>query len=239
MSVMNHHNSYRIKFILFGWGPVILGLILLVSGVSADRLLADNLDPDQCKKLYEHQLKIAVTDSDFDLQPAFQLNSRELSSAQSRRLQESQCIEKINEKNYQCQLNAETMIGLLQCSLRFGKISLPGIAPEDSTMPVSEKNDEKTSTVNPGTAVTEQKKPDVSAGECTKTYDHLVRVYSQFPRLKGDRNGKKLIEYWNSSEARESFLQNCIAHYSQKDVSCIVSAQKPSVIKSCLIEISE
>lgn len=203
-----------------------------------------DLSARECENLYNHQLKVASVDNGFPLQPAINSTKDRLEKEDVRSKQLNRCRQMVNRRNFECQMKAASMLEILQCSLRYGaayRVSPPPVISdekEDLPYAPSEKQEESSSgdlSVGNVSVV----RYNVNPENCNRVYNHLVSVYKKLPQLKDDDRTAKMVRYWQSGEARDSFSKKCLSVYKPSDLGCILSTSNPDVIQACLVQIPE
>jgi hypothetical protein len=74
---------------------------------------ADRLSSAECERLYTHQLQIIRSDPDNPLYSSVQLNEQVLQNPATRAAEVRHCRERISRKNFDCQMAADDLAGLL------------------------------------------------------------------------------------------------------------------------------
>lgn len=216
-----------------------------------------DLNTEECRKLYEHQLFVASTDSHFVLQPATKSSLDSMKSEPSPSLQMKACQSRISRKNFDCQMKSSSMLEILQCDLRFGTDwqnqrtdpetaggsdgkSSPGIGSD----PEGGSADQGNESLNGQTIIEEtvqlQTTPvPITGKNCNRGYEHLLSVYANHPRLSESSRRQEILAYWKSTEARDSFHEKCMSRFQERDLGCILQTRDTDVIRGCLAQIPD
>lgn len=176
---------------------------------------------NECTELYAHQLFLMKSPLN-PISPALKQNEESLNSQKSREAQIQECLKSVSRKSYLCQRNAMTPLELLRCI-------------ENGSKEIAVASDREKS---PAPLKTE-KKPElkVSVESCRNAYDHLLSVYSSSKILPEGDEGKQLLKYWRSIDARESFYRRCTNVFQDRDITCILKTSDTAVIQACLVNV--
>ena len=210
-----------------------LALVLFIFSVGLySQQPTPELNSLQCKRLYDHKLKIlSRTDSLFG--PAVSLNQENLKSGPTRLLQLKRCRDITSLKSYDCQLKSNSLLGLLSCEAKF-----PRSSAVDKKGIVDVKVDR---TGKPGVTQQNQRKGGLSVTpkNCARTYGHLLNVYTNSPELAKRSDRDRLLKHWRSETSRKSFLSRCGRVFQPENLSCILSTKDSVVLQGCLLKIPE
>lgn len=199
---------------------IILVLFLYLVSVYADPVTRAPIHPTetQCRELYNHLLVVASQDEN-PLFPAIRAARKQLESIEILRAQIQQCRNSITMEDYYCQMKGQTYQEILNCT-----VSRPDTEKENQI--VIERIDPQRVTVR-----------EVNEAECQKTYDHMVRVFSESSSFSNQKDRERLLSYWGTEAARQSFRRRCLNAFQTTDLSCILSARDTGIIQACLIQI--
>lgn len=213
---------------------ILSGILLIFASTLLFGDSTASLTSDECESLYEHQLRIISSDDTFPLSIAIRKSMDSLASGDGRDSQIRQCLTDVDRTQFLCRMKARSTLELLNCK------------KGEAVANTAENQSQQTNKVNGSV----QKLPgDVSVGtvvsrpleatpdRCKQAYEHMLGVYEKHPSLQDEDNRKKLMDYWRSKEARDSFQRRCLTVFQPRDLGCILSTKDPDIIQGCLIQI--
>jgi hypothetical protein len=216
----------------------------------------DAVDSAECGRLYSHQLAIVQSDPDNPLYSSVQLNQGVLENPETRDAEIQHCLTRVNRESFRCQMQAKDLAGLLDCRRRFGPdANRPGDPAGDS-----DKGPDATEAyfedVSPANADPAPKNNQTGAGgqtggpetlpsgrllvnraNCQRAYAHIYDVISKSAEFRARQDRARLENYWQSSEAKDSFATRCVAKFQPADLGCLLSTRDSDVLQGCLLVI--
>ncbi|MCR9142069.1 MAG: hypothetical protein NXI24_07440 [bacterium] len=213
---------------------------------------AERLNADECDRLYTHQLKVVQSDPENPLYSSVQLNSEVLRNPATRKAEVEHCQANVSRPGFQCQMQAQSLAALLECRRKFDGSEAsedggdantqtdPGKQPQPEDQGESYFEDTSTDAA-PGGDGRPETMPSgrfaVNAGNCERAYNHIYGVISKTKNFQQRPDRARLIQYWQSNEARGSFAARCMAKFKPEDLGCLLSTRDADILQGCLLVI--
>ncbi len=198
------------------------------------------IPPDRaaCERLYEHQLKLLREDPDNPFYASVNLNIEALQNEASREAEVKHCIERTSIDSYNCQFNAKSFAELVQCRGKFPDRQNNEESKQPETdQPTGVEVDRTPEKQNGGAETMPTGRFTVNATNCDRAYDHMYRVITASAKFNERKDRERLLKYWESGEAKNSFRQRCLSDFQPSDLGCLIATKDPDVLQGCLLVI--